>query len=141
MTRRFGASFARLFGSALVHGIYAADSRKLSVRAAFPSLWAAEERGWGSIVRGFLMPGKSPSLQSDDYEVGDIQALMQGVSVFSFRDGMNTMIHALEEHVKQQPNVRIVHDTPVEFLSVNHEDRLEVSISELVPILFAQLSV
>jgi hypothetical protein len=30
-TRRFGATFARTLGSALVHGIYAADSRELSV--------------------------------------------------------------------------------------------------------------
>jgi len=33
---RFGETFARGFGSVLVHGIYATDSRKLSVRAAFP---------------------------------------------------------------------------------------------------------
>jgi oxygen-dependent protoporphyrinogen oxidase len=52
--RRFGEPFARTFGSAMVHGIYAADSRILSVRAAFPTLWDAEEKGGGSIIRGLL---------------------------------------------------------------------------------------
>ncbi|KAF5369051.1 hypothetical protein D9758_002944 [Tetrapyrgos nigripes] len=129
MTRRFGASFARLFGSALVHGIYAADSRKLSVRAAFPSLWTAEERGWGSMVRGLLMPGKSSKPQLGDYELGDIQDMMKGVSVFSFRDGMSTIINALEERVKQNPAVRIVCGATVESLNVNDENCLEIRTS------------
>ncbi|TFY70988.1 hypothetical protein EVG20_g2019 [Dentipellis fragilis] len=55
-TRRFGEQFARVMGSALVHGIYGADSRKLSVRAAFPSMWAAEEVGRGSVVWGEMGP-------------------------------------------------------------------------------------
>lgn len=54
LSRRFSPEFARTFGSALVHGIYAADSRKLSVRAAFPGVWKAEERGNGSVLWGML---------------------------------------------------------------------------------------
>ena len=38
LTRHFGIDFAQLFGSALIHGIYAADTRMLSVRATFPVL-------------------------------------------------------------------------------------------------------
>ncbi|KAE9396700.1 Protoporphyrinogen oxidase [Gymnopus androsaceus JB14] len=89
MSRRFGPFFARMFGSALVHGIYAADSRQLSVRAAFPSLWAMEDRGWGSVVRGALIP--SAALSRGDYNVGDLPEIMKGVSVYSFSDGMETL--------------------------------------------------
>jgi len=39
----------------MVHGIYAADSRNLSVRSAFPFLWEAEKRR-GSVV-GALFRG------------------------------------------------------------------------------------
>jgi oxygen-dependent protoporphyrinogen oxidase len=39
LTRRVDETFAPGFGSALVYGIYATESRKLSVWAAFPSIW------------------------------------------------------------------------------------------------------
>lgn len=62
VARRFGDRFAREYFSAIVHGIYAADSRSLSVRAAFPFLWEAERRGGGSVLRGLflnaLFPGR-----------------------------------------------------------------------------------
>lgn len=54
LSRRFGDAFANKFGSALVHGIYATDSRRLSIRAAFPSLWKFEEKGRGRVVMGVL---------------------------------------------------------------------------------------
>ncbi|THV04748.1 Protoporphyrinogen oxidase [Dendrothele bispora CBS 962.96] len=126
MTRRFGASFARLFGSALVHGIYAADSRKLSVRATFPSLWVAEDRGWGSMVRGFLIPGKPTTPELVDYELGDVPDMMKDVSVFSFRDGMSTIINALAHHVERRPNVRVVCGTGIESLNVNDGGHVEL---------------
>lgn len=53
VARRFGDEFARQYLSAILHGIYAADARSLSVRATFPFLWEAERKGRGSILRGF----------------------------------------------------------------------------------------
>ncbi len=80
-----------MLGSALVHGIYAADSRVLSVRAAFPSLWDAETRGHGSIVRGFFRAQALPSTPPQTYDVGDVSEHMKGVSAFSFREGMESL--------------------------------------------------
>lgn len=89
LSRRFGSEFARVFGSALVHGIYAADSRKLSLRAAFPSLWNAEDRGRGSIVTGLL---RAPPSEDDlSYDLGELQDKMRDVSVYSFKDGIGTL--------------------------------------------------
>ncbi|GJN89373.1 hypothetical protein Rhopal_002353-T1 [Rhodotorula paludigena] len=48
-TRRFGPVLASELVSAMIHGIYAGDARRLSVRAVFPQLWDAE-REWGSVV-------------------------------------------------------------------------------------------
>ncbi|KAK0203610.1 hypothetical protein DFS33DRAFT_1260662 [Desarmillaria ectypa] len=120
MTRRFGKDFARTFGSALVHGIYAADSRKLSVRAAFNFLWEAEERGWGSVGLGIFRSFQEEDVS--DYEMGDIPSGMNGVSVFSFRNGMSTLTDALKSHLMQQPNVQILSDTSVTSLNVNETE-------------------
>ncbi|GAA5911268.1 oxygen-dependent protoporphyrinogen oxidase [Sporobolomyces salmoneus] len=55
-TRRFGKPLAEEMISAMIHGIYAGDSRKLSVRAVFPQLWEAE-REFGSVVLAGLFGG------------------------------------------------------------------------------------
>lgn len=55
-SRRFGPVLAADMISAMIHGIYAGDARRLSVRAVFPQLWEAE-REHGSIVRAALFGG------------------------------------------------------------------------------------
>lgn len=112
LSRRFGDKFASKFGSALVHGIYAADSRRVSVRAAFPFLWQAEESGWGSVTRGFLFPFQKRT-KGDTYELGCIPDVMRNVSVYSFKNGMETLTHALEDYLRAMPNVVIMKNTRV----------------------------
>ncbi|KIJ61592.1 hypothetical protein HYDPIDRAFT_169616 [Hydnomerulius pinastri MD-312] len=131
-TRRFGRDFARVFGSALVHGIYAADSRKLSLRTAFPSLWDAEERGRGSIVTGFLRtPANSKSREEEEpYELGDVQDRMRDVSVYSFTDGIGTLVSALVKYLREQPNVRMYGGVDVMGLRLNPRNkRFEITTS------------
>ncbi|GBE83941.1 Protoporphyrinogen oxidase [Sparassis crispa] len=116
--RRFGPDFARTFGSAFVHGVYAADSRVLSVRAAFPDLPQMASKGSGSVVRGALWSGieyifglgkkDEKKEEKKEYELGDTKALMKGVSVFSLRDGLGMLITALETKLGEIPNVTIV---------------------------------
>ena len=126
LTRRFGETFARVFGSALVHGIYATDSRKLSVRAAFPSMWDAEERGRGSLVRGLLVPGREPKAEEEKYELGRTLEMMDGVSVYSFRDGMETLTKALEERLRSAANVSILVGTRISGIKMLENQLLEV---------------
>lgn len=126
MTRRFGEPFARTFGSALVHGIYAADSRVLSVRSAFPSLWDAEESGWGSVARGFMRPAKAEG--RNDYELGDTLGVMEDVSVYSFLDGMETLTGALTKYLRQKSNIRILQDTSMISLDVKEDKTIEVPV-------------
>ena len=125
LSRRFGETFARIFGSALVHGIYAADSRNLSVRAAFPVLWETEERGWGSVVRGFLLPNKRKSDQ-DTYDLGRTLELMRQVSVYSFKDGMQSLTKALETHLLATRNVNIIRGENVSSLEMLKDGSLKV---------------
>ena len=95
LTRRFGPKVARIFGSALVHGIYAADSRRLSVRAAFPSLWEAEDRGKGSVITGIVRTPKPAN--NDDLDIGNLSAVMSNASVFSFQNGLSTISTSLSQ--------------------------------------------
>ena len=82
---------------------------QLSVKDAFPSLWEAVKRGNGSIVRGMMMsPAKPTVTLVDNYELGDVQELMKGVSVYSFRDGMSTLTKAIETALERNENVEII---------------------------------
>jgi len=109
MTRRFGSEFSRIFASALVHGIYATDARKLSLRSAFPSIWEAEERGNGSVVSGFLRPPRHSTSTEEtvSYELGDVEERMRDTSVYTFRDGIGTITNALVKYLRGRPNVRM----------------------------------
>ncbi|EJU02334.1 Protoporphyrinogen oxidase [Dacryopinax primogenitus] len=121
-TRRFGVDFARRFGSALVHGIYAADSRELSVRSAFPALWAAEELGRGSVVLGMRAAGRVLAEDMSGYDMGDVGQMMRNVSVYSFKEGMETLPRAMEAELATRANVRIIKGTGVVSVYAEEED-------------------
>lgn len=127
-TRRFGAEFARVFGSALVHGIYAADPQRLSLRATFPSLWDAEERGRGSVLLGSLWAPNRPQPNEDaSYDLGDLQVKMRDVSVYTFQNGMGTLVRALVNYLREQSNVRMYSGVRIMGLRVNsRNNRFEV---------------
>ncbi|KAI0821897.1 Protoporphyrinogen oxidase [Trametes gibbosa] len=141
LTRHFGPLFALTFGSALVHGIYAADSRLLSVRAAFAAMCRLEEGGGGSVVRGALKEmlssfklhqrrAKSQADGSRVYEVGEVNQLMKGVSVYSFRDGMQTLTDAMVNHLRDQENVDLIQgDAAVSLSKAAADGRFCVTMS------------
>ena len=131
LSRRFGPTFARIFGSALVHGVYASDSRMLSVRAAFPILWQAEERGRGSVVRGFLTSTGKRKDENEGYELGRVADLMHGKSVYSFKDGMETLTTAIEEHLDASPNVRIYKNAEVSGIKSLQDHSIEVRFPDV----------
>ncbi|KAI0312854.1 hypothetical protein OF83DRAFT_1046453, partial [Amylostereum chailletii] len=135
LARRFGPECARVLGSALVHGIYGADARRLSVRAAFPALWAAEERGRGSVVWGALgwpawwgaRARKAEAERreaAEGWEVGEDagwEAVLADASVLSFTDGMGTLVGALVRALAALPNV--VLKTGTEVVALSHDAR------------------
>ncbi|CUA74704.1 protoporphyrinogen oxidase [Rhizoctonia solani] len=107
ISRRFGSEFARRFGSSLIHGIYAADSRKLSIRATFGQIWDAEDRGGGSVVKGILR-GMNPSSHSGiNYELGSLETTMKGISVYTFKGGMEMIVQSLQNSLRDDPRIEI----------------------------------
>ena len=124
--RRFGPEFSRIFASALVHGIYATDSRKLSLRTAYPMLWNAEAYGGGSVVWGALKPKpERPMDDSSSYELGStLPERMKGAAVYSFKGGISALSGALVKALKSQPNVEIRTGDPVRSLILREPFRV-----------------
>ncbi|KAH9836268.1 Protoporphyrinogen oxidase [Rhodofomes roseus] len=113
LTRHFGGTFARTFGSALIHGIYAADARDLSIRAAFPQMLEYEQAGGGSVIRGMIATAlarrkDTGEVKEGTYELGGVEGLMQGMSVYSFKEGTGELVDALERDLEGKESVRVL---------------------------------
>lgn len=113
VSRRLGPQLAENVLSALVHGIYAGDTRELSMRAIFPSLWNLEQKH-GSIIKGLIASMRSvtstDSLERDKVAeaIPNLAQRMENVSVYSFRNGLEAFPRALENYLRRQPNVELL---------------------------------
>ena len=84
--RRLGSEFLDYAINPFVAGVYAGDPERLSVRAAFPKLYALEAR-YGGLVRGMIGGARERRRRA---ETAKDRARM-----FSFRAGMQTLPRAL----------------------------------------------
>jgi oxygen-dependent protoporphyrinogen oxidase len=91
-SRRFGPGLARYVAGPLVSGVWADDSKTLSMRSAFPKLWEAEARG-GSVLRGLLKVPKPPCPRFRP-------------RIVSFRSGLATLAERLAAR-SQRAGVRV----------------------------------
>jgi len=112
ISRRFNKALANNLVSAGLHGIYAGDIDQLSAKSLLPRFWMAEERQ-GSLIRSALSnktiePEDDQATRAElhDDNVG-IRARMEGTSVYSFRDGIETLSLALARDLEKNPNVTI----------------------------------
>lgn len=125
MSRRFGPEFERRFVSALVHGVYAADSRLLSAQAAFPILLEAERLGNGSIVRGMFSRRQKDAVTGHD--IGSMPEVLKEASVFSYVDGMESIPRALEAHLRKTENADVELGSHVSAVHPAEDGSVEVS--------------
>ena len=68
-SRRFGTPLAENMISAMIHGIYSGDTRRLSIRAVFPGLWEAE-REFGSVIKAGLFGRFRKKGEESQYRLG-----------------------------------------------------------------------
>jgi oxygen-dependent protoporphyrinogen oxidase len=99
--RRFGREAADIFVDALVTGIHAADSEKLSLPAAFPRL-AEFERTHRSVLRGFLA-----SMNQKKRDSASRREKPAPQRMWSFREGLQVVVDALRERVPVTTGVRV----------------------------------
>ncbi|MCU1242740.1 MAG: Protoporphyrinogen oxidase [Candidatus Acidoferrum typicum] len=90
--RKFGAELLERLVGPFVSGIYAGDPERLSLRAAFPQLYEAEQSA-GSVIRGMRRAAKSR------------KGPRERPSLLSFRDGNETLVRALA--AKIGPGLRV----------------------------------
>lgn len=86
VSRRLGKEFLDYAVNPFVAGVYAGNPEQLSVRSAFPKLYALEEK-YGGLIKGMIRSRKERKARN---EVAKDRAKM-----FSFRNGMQTLPNAL----------------------------------------------
>ena len=118
VARRLGKNLANNVVSALVHGIYAGDTRQLSLRAVFPSLWKLEKNG-GGILRGMLTGAarssheETQAIEQLQRRLGPLATQMKRTSVYSLKHGLGTLVSALADSLARNSNVVIQPSTSV----------------------------
>ncbi|WVQ83670.1 protoporphyrinogen oxidase [Cryptococcus sp. DSM 104549] len=121
--RRLGDNVANNLASAMVHGIYAASSITLSLRAAFPLLWEAENKR-GSIVAGMLLGTKSKAQREEEKqewaELGQLGKDRENWSLYGLKGGLSTLTHRLHEAVTSQ-GVEVKSFTPATIIELGDD--------------------
>ena len=88
--RRLGREFLAYAINPMIGGIYAGDPRRLSVTHAFPKLHETEQR-YGSLILGQFLGARA---RRKSKEISK-----QSAPKFSFRDGLKTLIDALNREL------------------------------------------
>ena len=110
--RRFSRQVADNIVSAFVHGVYAGDIEKLSVKSIMPQLWHAEGKH-GSMVRMLLDKGLSnfgfpedsfdatfrKKMQAKIWRNDALRKLLKSSNVISLRRGLESIITELRKHL------------------------------------------
>lgn len=86
--RRLGKEFLDYTINPFVAGVYAGDPEKLSVRSAFPRLYALEEK-YGGLIIGTIRGAKERKKRAEQSKVS--------AKMFSFTDGMGALPKALTQ--------------------------------------------
>lgn len=119
-----------------MHGIYAGDVAKLSIRSTFKSLWDMEQ-AHGSIFGGMIKSPKVPPYQSDNPEAQIFIDATTKESVYSFKNGMQTLTDALlktivERGVTVYPESCISLNFKVDEVTVGRENGETISVDHVI---------
>ncbi|KAJ0402128.1 hypothetical protein P43SY_000443 [Pythium insidiosum] len=108
IARRFSPVVAERLLDPVASGIFGGDIRYLSVRSCFQLLWDLEQQH-GSVVRGMLLGGskKEDRLLDGTVKSSFVSQHENSISV-SFRNGMSTLVRALEQHIQDDTMSELV---------------------------------
>ncbi len=96
--RRLGPEFLDYAINPFVAGVYAGDPEKLSTPAAFPKLFALEQK-YGSLIKGAVLGARERKKRG---EVAKDRARL-----FSFRQGMQTLTDRMARELKEEIHLGI----------------------------------
>lgn len=113
--------------SAVMHGIFAGDIYQLSAKSIVPYQWHLEKT-YGSVMKGVwkVKPGSEgliPMPERDALYVKsfrdeplldrDFGRKLSMASVFSFKNGIQTLVHGLQDALSHKDNVTIKTGSPI----------------------------
>ncbi|KXN92120.1 Protoporphyrinogen oxidase [Leucoagaricus sp. SymC.cos] len=126
-SRILGDEMATAVGSAVIHGIYAADSRQISAHSTLP-FWTPKDPN--SVVAD-----SSTSIHMDVLQphpnVGHLGNALKNMSVYSFKSGIEALPRALEKHLESRSNVQIFRESSILSLLMRKDHTFELSYSTL----------
>ncbi|XP_025842063.1 protoporphyrinogen oxidase isoform X2 [Vulpes vulpes] len=123
--RRLGPEVASLAMDSLCRGVFAGNSRELSVRSCFPSLFQAEQ-SHRSVLLGLLL-GAGHSPRPDSALIR--QARAERWSQWSLRGGLETLPQALNTYLTSR-GVSVLRGQPVCGLNLLPGGRWKVSLGD-----------
>ncbi|MBZ3891119.1 Protoporphyrinogen oxidase [Sciurus carolinensis] len=123
--RRLGPEVASLAMDSLCRGVFAGNSRELSIRSCFPSLFQAEQTH-RSIILGLLL-GAGQSPQPDSALIR--QARAERWSQWSLRGGMEMLPQTLDTYLTSN-GVSVLRGQPVSGLTLQAEGHWKVSLGD-----------
>lgn len=88
VSRRLGKEFLNYAINPFVTGVYAGNPDKLSVKSAFPKLYALEEN-YGGLIKGMIKGAKERKKRNEESK--------QSAKMFSFKNGMQTFANGLAD--------------------------------------------
>ncbi|KAI5965464.1 HEM14 [Candida theae] len=127
--RRFGSTvLTENVASAIIHGVYAGDIGKLSIKSVMPFLKDIETQS-GSVIKHVFKsmikskkPNKSPpSVELELYEklispqanLPTLQSNLKSFPMIKLKNGMETLPKYLAQYLEYNTNTEIHYDTPV----------------------------
>ncbi len=104
--RRLGQEFLDYAINPFVAGVYAGNPEQLSVRAAFPKLYALEEK-YGGLIKGMIKGKRERKKRAEKAK--------DRAKLFSFKNGMQTLPNALAAYLGDsiQYNCTVQHIIPM----------------------------
>jgi oxygen-dependent protoporphyrinogen oxidase len=146
LERRVDKRIANNIVSAVFHGIYAGDIWQLSAKTLLSFAWQLEGK-YGSALGGFF------KMQSDDprpqqltiahpYDLETSKALneeidldldfaknLKDASTFTFKNGLQQLVRALQDSVERKGNVEVRVNSPVQSTKLVPGDSLQVAVT------------
>ena len=126
VTRRFSKEISDNLISGIIHGIYAGDYNKLSVKSCMPLLWKLEQ-SYSSVSLGMTFEQILNSFSGPYSNDMFINNLMKS-SIYSFKKGLETLPNAIHSKLLKMPNVQIINDTTCEGIDF---ENMKVSIKNI----------
>ncbi|KAJ2760150.1 oxygen-dependent protoporphyrinogen oxidase, partial [Coemansia nantahalensis] len=145
VSRRFGEQVDDNLASAVMHGIYAADTAELSARTLLYPYWLADRLGANGVLRGLPRVARLSRARNAQFAVREAEEklgahrrraqdpafwdAMDDASMFSFRDGMQTLSDGLARRLAARPNVEIVTGQPATAAQTHAGGGVEVALA------------